>query len=305
MVEIELEETSCDLCGDSKSRLIYRMPDIRLRRFEQEYSVVECSACAHRYLSPVPAQKEFPKLYPDSYYAGRDQNDPRQKERYRIQAEYLPKINKGKVLDVGCAEGDWLKFIKQFGWDCFGTDVHQPTQQIKDVEIKTGYLPDQDYPENYFDVVTAWSVLEHVRSPSEYFAAVHKILKPSGSFIFMVPNGESLWSRWAFHEDVPRHIHFFRIKTLETFARQNGFEISRIEHTNRIYSKPATGRGLFKRRILRRLGTPWEEVVGSQSKPLYKFAGLAGTVLDRVLIHPALEEYFKICGNMIVFCSKK
>jgi SAM-dependent methyltransferase len=305
MVEIEVEETTCDLCGSSDYRLLYRMPDLRLRRFAQEYSVIECSVCTHRYLSPIPALKEFSKLYPESYYIGRDQNDPRQEKRYRIQAEYLPSINKGRILDVGCAEGDWLKFIKKFGWECYGTDVHQPLQQIENVEIKTGYLPEQDYPENFFDVVTAWSVLEHVRSPSAYFAAIHKILKSSGLFIFMVPNGDSLWSRWAFHDDVPRHIHFFRVKSLGLFASSNNFEISRIEHTNRIYSKAATGRGLFKRRILRWLGASWDEVIEGSENQLFRYVGHLGTLLDRALIHPRMEEYFKLCGNMIVICKKK
>jgi SAM-dependent methyltransferase len=300
MSEIKVEGTSCDLCGQNGTRLLYKMPDLRLRRLSQLYSVVECITCGHRYLSPRPIKEEFSNLYPDVYYIGRSADDPKQKKRYQVQAKYLADIRTGKILDVGCAEGDWISYLKDFGWACFGTDVHEPSKRIPGVDIKTGFLPELDYPDCFFDVVTAWSVMEHVSSPSAYFKTIKRILKPGGLFIFMVPNGESLWSRWAFHDDIPRHIHFFRVKTLGEYAKRNQFMINRIEHTNKIYSQPANGRGMFRRRILLKLGASWEEILGRPDSVLRKYAGYAGSLLDRLLIHPFLEEYFHMCGNMVV-----
>lgn len=305
MPKIEVEQVSCDLCGEECRNLLYEMPDLRLRQLDQTYAVVACRNCGHRYLSPRPVAAAFADLYRQDYYAGRGADDPKQRKRYQVQAQYLPDMEPGRLLDVGCAEGDWLRYIKSLGWQCFGSDVHVPSQPVSNIAFQAGQLPDQDYPDQFFDVVTAWSVMEHVGSPAAYFKTINRILKPGGRFLFMVPNGKSLWSRWAYHDDIPRHIHFFTVKTLRHYARQYNFIIDKIEHTNRIYSKPATGRGLFRRRILLGLGASWTEVLDRPQHKLLRQAGHFGSLLDRLLIHPFLEETFHLCGNMVVIFKKK
>lgn len=296
---------ACDLCGNSGYKVLYSVPDLRFRSYEQEYSAVECKNCGHRYLSPRPALKDISSVYPEDYYAGRDSSDPRQQRRYLKQIEYLPRIKEGKILDIGCAGGGWLKVVHGFGWQCYGTDFIESGHKEDGIDIRYGYLPEINYPDSFFDAVCAWGVMEHIHEPSKYFSSIRLFLKENGIFIFLVPNGDSLFSRWAYKEDIPRHLHFFRSKTLRLYAQKYGFKVKRIEYTNDIYSLPATGRGLFKRRLLKMAGAQWEEITGSPHTAALRLLGKAGSLLDYCLIHPKIEEFFGLCGNMVVIFAKE
>jgi len=302
--EIKLESAVCDLCGANESKLLYSMPDLRFKSYAREYSVVECKQCGHRFLSPRPTIDSITLVYPEDYYAKRGPAEPRQQKRYYKQLSYLPRI-KGRILDVGCAGGGWLKIVQENGWDCYGVDFVESIYKQTGIDIRYGYLSDLGYPESFFNVVSAWGVMEHIHQPSKYFQCIHRLLKKGGKFIFIVPNADSLWSRWAYQEDIPRHLHFFRYETLKMYARKYNYTIQKIESTNDIYSRPASGRGLIKRRLLRKLGVSWREITDSSYKLPVKLIATAASVFDYCLIHPKIEEYFGLCGNMVVIFKKE
>jgi SAM-dependent methyltransferase len=241
--------------------------------------------------------------YPDSYYYGRDPSVPVQYARYRKQLAILPKKT-GKLLDVGCATGAWLLIAQNAGWECYGTDFVSVQGQIPKIDIRIGAFPSINYESDFFDVVTAWGVMEHIYAPSQYFSAVRRVLKNGGRFIFLVPNANSLWSRWAYKEDIPRHVQFFTKKSIVNYSRKYGFDIAHINITNNIYSRPATGRGMFKRNILRLLGCSWSDIVEDKITGIHKIYGSVGSVLDTLVSHK-VEEYFGLSGNMIVELVKR
>lgn len=299
------ENCVCDLCGSSESRSLFTMPDLRNRIYNPEYNIIECKNCKHRYLNPRPSKSNVHLFYKGKYYSGRSSIDISQSKRYEIQAQLLPQISKGKILDIGCAGGGWLKTILKNGWDCYGQDIIDSPYREDNIDIKIGYLPEVDYESSFFDVVSAWGVLEHVHEPSLYFKKIYKILKNDGRMIMMVPNGDSLWSRFAYKEDIPRHLHFFRPKVLKKYAVKYNFEFEKIIFSNQIYSRPSTGRGLIRTRVLKELGASWEEIINKPNSIFLKFVGSLMSVFDNIFIHPYLEEKFGLCGNMVVFLKKR
>ena len=50
---IELETPVCDLCGNAEQRPIFKARDRRYK-FPGEFTLVECTRCALRYVSPRP-----------------------------------------------------------------------------------------------------------------------------------------------------------------------------------------------------------------------------------------------------------
>lgn len=301
-MQFDVESAGCDFCGSFSHVRLYCVPDLRLRRFTNEYCVVECRECGHRYLDPRPSAQSLYLHYPDSYYAGREPSDPVQSVRYKKQLEMLPGTL-GKLLDVGCATGAWLSVAKKSGWECYGTDFVEARGQMPEIDIRIGEFPNIDYQPDFFDVVTAWGVLEHVYAPSAYFSTAWRVLKPGGKFIFLVPNANSLWSRWAYKEDIPRHVHFFTNKSIRNYASKYVFDVNAINITNNIYSRPATGKGMFKRNILRALGCSWEDIIDGKEAGLQKVAGYFGRFLD-VLVDHRIEERLRLSGNMIVELTK-
>lgn len=81
------------------------------------------------------------------------------------------------------------------------------------LQANTRKLP---FPDNHFDEIHAYNVLEHIGSQGDYlgffyeFTEYHRILKPTGTFHIIVPNFRSTW---AFGD--PGHT---RVLTPETFA---------------------------------------------------------------------------------------
>ncbi|WP_419786677.1 class I SAM-dependent methyltransferase [Pseudodesulfovibrio sp.] len=302
MPEIQLETTGCDLCGSTAAKPLFSMPDLRHKMYTPEYSVVQCRHCPHRYLSPRPTRETSHLAYPSKYYANRTVEDAKQLRRYEKQAALLPK-QPGKLLDVGCAGGAWITYMQSLGWVCEGQDLYESPELNAATFCRVGYLPEMQYEPNSFDYVTAWGVMEHVHSPSSYFKAIHDVLKPGGTFLFMVPNGDSWWSRWAFYEDIPRHLHFFRKKAIRKYAEKYHFSVDEIYATNDIYSKPASGRGMFRRQTMRFLGVPWKEIDGWPNSFWLKVAATLSTKLDHC-ISADWEERHGLAGNLIVRLKK-
>ena len=172
---IETEKVSCDLCGSKKSNLKYRLPDRRVKRFAQEYSVVECSDCGHRFLNPRPTVSEFHTVYPAPYYYKRGAEIPLQRRRYQVQANYFSDIAVGSVLDIGCARGDFLKIMRKCGWACFGADFvdQRDADRESGIDFRFGKLHELGYGDEMFDAVSAWGVFEHLTEPKEYFREVY------------------------------------------------------------------------------------------------------------------------------------
>jgi ubiquinone/menaquinone biosynthesis C-methylase UbiE len=162
--------------------------------------------------------------------------------RYGLQKrlKFVEKlVGQGKILDVGCATGAFLEEIKLSRADCWETYGVEPNQQaahiaqkVSGARIFSGMLEAAKYPNNFFDVVTMWDVLEHVFSPKATLLEIKRILKPDGVVVFSLPNLDS-WDATLFKHywvgyDVPRHMHVFSSRTLNLLLSQTGFvEIKR------------------------------------------------------------------------------
>jgi cyclopropane fatty-acyl-phospholipid synthase-like methyltransferase len=68
-----------------------------------------------------------------------------------------------------------------------------------------------------YGMVCSWAVFEHLTRSSLYFQAVRDLLKPGGTFMFLVTNFESPASRHFMQEDIPRHLFVFSPKTCEAY----------------------------------------------------------------------------------------
>ena len=106
-----LEHVSCDFCGSKTYRVRYLKPDNWLWLDLFAYPVVECLDCGLVYVNPRPPFDEMGRFYPPGYHEARDTEEHHR--RYEVQAEYLHSLNREAVLDIGCARGDWLHFLKE------------------------------------------------------------------------------------------------------------------------------------------------------------------------------------------------
>jgi SAM-dependent methyltransferase len=250
-----LETVACNLCGSERYRPVYAMPD-RLYFRDEFFTVVECQRCGLGFLNPRPTIAEIHKYYPPEYFRTdpSKSNERYLQRRFAREARYLATLeNKvteneagegsavengagiNKLLDVGCATGEFPRFMAERGWQVEGVEVSEVAQGIGDFPVYTQEFQDIPVNEPTYDAVTAWAVLEHVHDPMAYFCKASSVLKKNGLFVFLVPNFQSVASRNLFCEDVPRHIYFFTRAAIRQYLEKTGFQLEREDNSRSIY----------------------------------------------------------------------
>lgn len=151
--------------------------------------------------------------------------------RRRLDACYLDKARPGRLIEVGCGAGKRLASMRELGWTVEGQemDPHAAAQARSDygLPVHFGALETLALPENKFDVVIVYHVIEHVHNPIDLLQECHRILKPSGQLIVVTPNVDS-WGHRHFDScwrglEPPRHLFIYSCRTLPHLASRAGF----------------------------------------------------------------------------------
>jgi SAM-dependent methyltransferase len=139
-------------------------------------------------------------------------------------------------LDVGANDGFFLHLARQSGWDVQGVEIAESAaayaREVFDLDVFVGQLTEANFPDQAFDVVTFWHVLEHVHDPLGHLQETYRILKPGGLLIVEVPNISS-WqarlfgARWR-ALDTPRHLYHFSPDSLKAMLQKAGFMCFRV-----------------------------------------------------------------------------
>lgn len=227
---MSLEYVPCDFCGGNNFKVIFHQKDKYIKDdFMSSYPfrICKCTDCGLIFVNPRPTREAMSLFYPSDYHAQRTLE--LMQKRYARQKPFLPEFKVGtKILDVGCAKGDFLHWLKKettVSFDAFGCDAYSTSiREAYDIYFKSKELIDCDYQENFFDCVMAWAVLEHVHSPDLYFKEIAKVIKRNGTLVFLVPNFNSLQCRLMKHDDVARHIYQFTSKAINNYMQRYGFE---------------------------------------------------------------------------------
>lgn len=231
-----METVPCNLCGSTRQTPVYEMPDARY--FPDEYfTVVACDQCGLGFVNPRPTMAEIQKYYPAEYYqwGGTDSFRRYLERRFTKQARFLKSLEARsgprKLLDVGCANGEFPRFMLARGWEVEGVEISEVSERIRDFRVYPQEFQDISVDIPTYDAVSAWSVLEHVHNPMAYFRKASQVLKKGGVFVFLVPNFESTASRRLFAEDIPRHLYFYTRSTVKQYLEKTGFTL--LEESNK------------------------------------------------------------------------
>jgi len=105
---------------------------------------------------------------------------------------------KGRVLDVGCAFGSFLRLAEQRGWEVSGVELSHYSSRFAREEmgfdVQTGTLTSVSLARDGFDLVTFWDVLEHVTEVRKNLETANSVLKDGGHLIITTDNYHSLLS---------------------------------------------------------------------------------------------------------------
>lgn len=219
----------CFICGNSES--------IQKGLIGQR-SLRECSRCGIQYIDPIPDKKRLEKIYSDYYKAwgiehSRDEVSYIKKKTFsNYLKEIVAYVPEGKLLDVGCATGEFLMVAQESGFDVYGIEVspygvRECRELFGENKIRAESLKDGDFPSGFFDVIILSDVIEHIEAPVSFLDILWNILKPQGVLMIVTPNTSS-WTRklmgmhWLHYKE--EHIYYFNCNNICKFL-SSGFEI--------------------------------------------------------------------------------
>ena len=215
---------NCNLCGQNSFTVL---------ETDEIYQVVKCKNCKLIYVNPQPDKTLLFEHYNQKYF------DPWLKEQFTAREKMWKKRLKkvqalkkaGRLLDVGCGTGLFLSQAINSGWDVYGTEVSGfAVDYIKNkfgIGVLKGKLRDAKFPDNFFDVVTFWHVLEHTADPLGNLTEARRILKPGGVVVIAVPNAHNIIYKTIYMliklrklrlfsiNDREKHLYYFSTGTLK------------------------------------------------------------------------------------------
>jgi 2-polyprenyl-3-methyl-5-hydroxy-6-metoxy-1,4-benzoquinol methylase len=208
----------------------------------QEYKRYECPNCDVHWWEPL---KIIPEFYEsevfECYIAFHEGVGTRLGENHKAFFKYFPSNVRGKLLDVGCGDGRFLRHAKEQGFEVWGIDFDKKSVESakRNLGIDTVFAMSLEEFHEYaneknlkFDVITFFEVLEHQDKPREFLEMVKGLLKEGGYIAGSVPNRERLFVEidWKYsHIDHPPH-HFLRFpkSSLEKALNFAGFKDAEV-----------------------------------------------------------------------------
>jgi 2-polyprenyl-3-methyl-5-hydroxy-6-metoxy-1,4-benzoquinol methylase len=160
-------------------------------------------------------------------------------ERREFLTMFLGQLPPGRLLDVGCGDGEFLHRMTQQGWKGKGIDFDDAAiasgKARYGLDLVTGDFQTAEFAERDYDAITLSHVIEHVPDPVGCLEKCLRLLRPGGRLVVTTPNSRSLGHR-QFREswrglEPPRHLHIFHPALLGEIARRAGLDVVRTGST--------------------------------------------------------------------------
>lgn len=152
------------------------------------------------------------------------------RQRYMQYLKYLNPTIK-KALDIGCGRGEWIEILQQNGIDAHGIDLNfamlnsAKACRVKNLQKIDAFAFFKTCPDNTFDLVTAFHVIEHI--PFEklflFLQEIKRVATPNALILLETPNPANLLvGAYTFYKD-PTHLNPLPSEVVEFMLDYIGF----------------------------------------------------------------------------------
>lgn len=229
------EKVPCTLCGGSVFA-----PALKC----EGYSFVRCKTCGLVQMNPQPTKEEIIARYGTAHGNDYLKYELENEENFlKLQQlalrdagffEVTDTFSTGAFLDIGCATGALLAFLREHGWSVTGVEISPSADYAvkhRNLDVKNIPLEDCKFENESFDIVHASHLIEHLKDPGLFLEEVNRILKQHGSLYISTPNiagfqAKLFGNHWR--SAIFDHLYLFSKRTLTKLLKKNGFKIKRI-----------------------------------------------------------------------------
>jgi len=230
---------SCEICGDGKVEFL------RFTSYPDHPNWYRCTNCRSECLRPQPDDLRLSEIYGPEYYEPWTWERPEivqaAKSHTLIQALSLAAPHPGqRLLDVGCAQGEFAAVASQRGLKVFGVDLNPQAvltarERVPEGTFWCGEIDAAAAAAN-FDVITMFDFIEHVRDPIETLRQAASLLDPNGSLLVSTPRAGSVTHRmmgriWPQYRE--EHLHLLSLAGLTLALGQASMTVVRFQPTTK------------------------------------------------------------------------
>jgi 2-polyprenyl-3-methyl-5-hydroxy-6-metoxy-1,4-benzoquinol methylase len=231
---MKLEIEKCPVCNSDRSKILHSL---------EKGKLVTCQNCSLIFFTPRPTSEELVDFYNSHSYRELYENSPmagevfakaRYEQLHKTISQYASSLfsnHKKQYLDIGCGEGDLLSIAVKDGWEITGTELSAKAvdraNHLLGNKVLLGDVVSLDLPENHYDLITIYHVIEHLIDPIKTLTKIRQLLKPGGLAFIETPNIGSIGARikgknWS-HIIPPEHITYFQTNSLRYTLKKSGF----------------------------------------------------------------------------------
>ncbi len=190
--------TACPACATADlapAAFGYRFVDL-------DFPAVRCTGCGLTFLARQPTAAGLAQVYAAEYFESDYHCGHEDSPYFACESEQVAaagvllawierQIPRGRILEVGCAGGFFLKAAAERGWSPVGVEIAASAAQFArerlGLDVRTGTLDSVELPAAAFDAVYLGDVLEHLPAPLAALREVNRVLRPGGVVMIAGP----------------------------------------------------------------------------------------------------------------------
>ena len=236
-----VKEYTCVYCNAGQCPVLYK---------KNNFEIIRCKNCGLVYVANPPSREELVNLYDKEYFMGNpsrfgyinyfEEENNNAVNQMRIANNINKYAVKGKILDVGCATGNFLRLFGN-NWERYGIDISKYissyAKEIPECRIFEGELAQFPHLPESFDVITLLDALDHMIDPIANLGTALRFLKRNGMIVITCGDSDSLMAkvmRTKWHLCIPpTHLFFFSRKVLSNILSSNGLKIKKIDYSGK------------------------------------------------------------------------
>ncbi len=224
----------CCACGRRTTHPLYTV---------NGFAIVACECGLARTL--LPAGFDPASIYTSAYFQGGQPDgyadyagsaEELRREFRRTLAALTRHVERGRLLEFGCAYGFFLEEARARFAAC-GVEISDHARaacQARGLAVVREATPEFLAAHGPFDAAVLLDVIEHLRDPGEVLARLHAAMKPGAQLLITTGDHGSLLARalgrrWRLMTP-PQHLWFFAPRSLRALLARQGFRVHTVEH---------------------------------------------------------------------------